>query len=338
MKKKACLFLVLLLMLSLLGGCYKTDTAVKIDANGGVDVTSIMLAPKETYDTAGTLYADYLKSQYEAMGMDTSTMQLDAAMTAVTPSVFINQMQSLQEQYGGEIISLDQIDQNGNVMESNAAMPEDGSMIGTRIVMHYDSVQDLESGIMNAYPATDYLFAGKDDQGLKIEEKRTLFGAVYKVSGKYSLSKSFSYEELYKGASQDIKDKISGATAQLSFAFPLGFSKSNADEKNLLGNKLTWIATADAPDKDVYFEVTTINPLVFALILLVIILLVLVILLAMKKKKDEEPDDYFVDEEGNLIPIYDTDEEDISDEEEIEDEVAEEPAVEETEETEETEE
>ncbi len=295
MKKKACLLLVLVMMLSLLSGCYKMDTTISVGAGGGVRVSSTLMATKEMYAAAGGTGARDISQNIDMI------------------------KQYYGESEPGEVISVNLIDEHGNALAADAPTPEDGTMVGTTLEMRFDSLNDLKSSPMLAsYFVTTPLMQDSDGYGLKVQEKRTLLGAVYTVSGKYSLYGDANYKGAYERNDQALKDNVSAASAKLTFAFPLGFSKSNADDKSLFGNRLTWTATADAPDKDVYFSYTTINPVILALSLAVIILLIVIILMARKNKKnDAEPDDYFVDEEGNVIPIFDAEEDDFAEEAEI---------------------
>lgn len=309
MKKLKCV-LSLVMMVFLLAGCYKTDTEFKIRANGAVDVTATMIATKEMYEAAGgSGSADIVK-----------------------------QVEMLQEYYGdtetGKDIVVTQLDANGNVIVDGIQAPEDGTMVGTKMEIHFDSIGDAKnSALLNSYLVGTPLVQDEEGYGLKIEEKRTLFGSIYKVSGKYGLYGSTTYKNAYNAAAQNMKDKISDASAKLTFSLPMGFVKSNADSKNLLGNRLTWVADQNTPDKEVYFEITALNPLVVGLFIAVLALLVLVLLLVLRKNKPTDPDDYFVDEEGNLIPIFDAADDanvvfDTEEVEEIAEEVVEEPAEE----------
>ncbi|MDD6307822.1 MAG: hypothetical protein PUB07_00450, partial [Clostridia bacterium] len=294
--KKIASLLSLIMVLTLLSGCYKQNTDIKVGVGGDVEVTASIFAPKEMYTLAG------------------GTGSAD----------IIAEIEALKEYYGEstkeEIISITQKDVNGNVIEDGAVAPDDGTMVGAEMKVKLPALSDLSNGVyLSRFLVTTPMQQDAEGYGLKIEQKNKLFGTTYTVSGKYSLYGSSSYKAAFDEAEQGMKDKISDASSTISFSFPFGFTKSNADSKGFLGTKLTWTATPEAPDKDVYFTATVINPLVLGLAIAVIVLLILVIILAKKAKQNNEPDAYFVDEEGNQIPIYDAEdtEGDMTEEEDI---------------------
>lgn len=297
MKKLAGLLSVVML-LTMLSGCYKSETTFDFGVNGNVEVTTSLVADKGMYEAAGMASADEMMETFSEENIE-----------------MYSSMYGMKET--GKRVSMVRIDGNGNEIGEGAALPEDGSMIGTKLTMQYDSMTAAANSftLLN-YLRTTPLSQDESGYGLKVEEKRTLLGAKYVASGKISVYGPEMYKAEYDAADEAKKAAISGAVTSVTFKFPLAFSKSNADSKGFLGSSLTWTATGDAPDKEVYFEVTVLNPLILAMAILILILLVIIIVMAAKRKKDT-PDAYFVDEEGNPIPVYDTEGEEDNDAEEV---------------------
>ncbi len=289
MKKIAAIFAALLLV-TMLGGCYKADTTMKFGVNGGVSVTSTFLASKEMYDAAGFEGLDNAVENF------TQTIELYSKLSGI--------------QETGEKVELVRVDAAGNELAEGTPLPEDGSMVGARLTMKYKSLTDtLNSFTLHNFLRTTPLMQDEEGYGLKIDQRSTLFGTRYTASGKISVYGDSVYKsEYYDTATDEVKNKISEASNSITFKFPLAFSKSNADKVGFLGQSLTWTATAEEAEKDVYFEVVALNPLVLAMAIIIIGLLIAVIIL--KRKNDQmAPDAYFVDEEGNPIPVYDEEDE-----------------------------
>ena len=298
-----------MLLLTTLSGCYKADTTFDFGLAGGVEVTSTLLANKSTFEAAGLSKLDDFMETFSP-----ETIEMYSAMYGM-PEL-------------GERISMARVDAAGNELAAGTAFPEDGSMVGTRLAMRYDSLSDA----VNSFTLLNFLRAVPFSQdasgyGLKLEEKHTLFGTKYEASGKISLYGSEMYKAEFDAASAEAQAGIAEAENRISFKFPMAFSKSNADSKGFLGSKLTWAATNDAPEKEVYFSVMVLNPVIVAMGILILLLLVYILILKFGRKKNE-PDAYFVDAEGNPIPVYD---EPLS----PEDEAAEDAVTEISEETEE---
>jgi len=288
--KKTAGILAMLMLVTMLGGCYKSDTTLDFNTSGGVEVTSTLLASREMYEQAGISGADEL---IEAFAPETIEMY--------------SSMYGMAEK--GERLEMTRVDAAGNEIAEGAALPEDGSMVGTRLRMRYKSLADA----LNSFTLINFLRVTpivQDDTGygVKLEEQRTLLGTKYTASGKINVYGGDMYKAEYDAAEQGLKDKIADASASITFKFPLSFSKSNANSKGLFGQSLTWTASANAPDKEVYFEVTMLNPVILGMGIVILGLLIALILVA-RKKKAVIPDAYFVDEEGNPIPIYDEEEE-----------------------------
>ncbi len=305
--KKTAGILAVLLLVTMLGGCYKSDTTLDFDVNGGVEVTSTLLASSEMYEQAGIANVDELVETFSP-----ETIEMYSQMYGMTET--------------GERLEMIRIDAAGNEIAEGAAMPTDGSMVGTRLRMRYKSMADAANSFtLINFLRTTPLMQDENGYGLKIEEQRTLLGTKYVASGNISVYGSEMYKAEYDAADQATKDKLADSATSVTFKFPLSFSKSNADEKGFLGSSLTWTATKDAPDKEVYFEVTTINPLILGMAVVILLLLIVIIVMA-RKRKNDAPDAYFVDEEGNPIPVYDAED----DAEEISEDADAEVAVEET--------
>ncbi len=283
--KKIASIVAMFLLVSMLGGCYQESTTLRFHGNGGVTVTSTLVAEKALYEKAGIQDVDSLVNTFSP-----EVIELYSAMSGAPEK--------------GTRLEMVGIDANGNVLPEGTPLPEDGSMVGARLSMRYNSLTDA----MRSFTLSNFIFATPllQDQygnGLKLEETRTLFGMKYSASGKINLYGNESYKAEFDAAEQELKDKVSGASASISFKFPLAFSKSNADSKGFLGQNLQWTVTQDAPEKEVYFEVTTINPLILAMG--IVIVLLLIALLILLRKKRGLPDSFYVDEEGNMIPVFD---------------------------------
>ncbi len=353
--KKFAGIMAALLLVTMLGGCYKSDTVLQFKANGDVEVTSTFLATQEVYSMASMTGPADILSQY-------SEESLEAYMTA----------NGIRET--GERLELSVVDAEGNIVEATPApsevptpapeaepteeaspetteMPEateptdadteapapeeaqaeapaeeatetpaaeDGTMTGTRLRMRFDNLDDAkESFTLGNYMNTFGTMALVRDEaqgfGLDIKEKQTMLGTKYTVSG--NVSAYGMVAPTGEGVSEEMKEQAAGASNSITFKFPLlSLTKSSGTtDKNFLGNTMTWTATTDAPLKDVYLEVTVINPLILVMALIILILVIILIIVTRKKRKDDETDTYFMDEDGNLIPVYD-EEEEVSDE------------------------
>ncbi len=309
--KKLAGILAALLLVSTLGGCYKSETTLDFTTSGGVEVTSVLLASPEMYEAAGVEDADALIETFDAEKLD-----LYASM------------------YG--------MKETGERLEMTRVDAEEAGMSGALLRMKYKNVTDMTASftLLNFLRSTPLVQDGEGN-GLKIEEERTLFGTKYTASGKIDLYGGEAYKAEFDAAEADRQEKIQDAAASISFKFPLAFSKSNADKKGFLGSTLTWAVTADAPEKEVYFTVTAINPVIFGMGIAILLLAAALIVVIAKKKNG--PDAYFIDEEGNAIPVFDAIDEETDEEmeeaegEEVPEEIEEvsevvEPAAEETEE------
>ncbi len=289
--KKLAGILAVLMLLTMLGGCYKSDTTVDLDLNGAVEVTSTIVGIPEMYQQIGIGSPDDILKEYSEETL---------AMVA--------QMYGMAE--NGERLELSRIDAAGNEIPEGTALPTDGSMVGTRLRMKYNSMSDaVNSFTLMNFLRTTPLTQDDSGYGLTIEEKRTMLGTKYIASGKIGVYGSEMYKAEYDSADEAFKEKISQASTSITFKFPLAVSKSNADTKGFLGQSLTWSSTVDAAEKEVYFEVFAINPLVLGMAVVILILLIALIIVACKKR-DKGPDAIFVDEEGNPIPVYDEEAED----------------------------
>lgn len=303
--KKIAGVLALLLLLTMLGGCYKADTTVDLNLGGGVEVSSSFLAVPEMYQQSAQFvgYAgpDDIVTQY-----DPATLEQYLTESGITET--------------GQRLELSRIDASGNVVETGTELPTDGSMTGVRLRMKYDSLSDAaDSFTLTNFSALYGLPLQKDASGygLDIQQKQTLFGTQYSVTGKFGINGTDTHQML-SGMVEDaaLKERVSEASNSITFKFPLAISSSNADEKGFLGQSLTWTATNDAPEKEVYFVVYTINPLILGMALVIIILLIALIVVA--RKKNDGPDAYFVDAEGNPIPVYDEESEEDETEADVE--------------------
>ncbi len=284
--KKIAGILAAVLLVTALGGCYKSETTLDFNASGGVEVTSVLLASPEMYEAAGVADADALIETFSE-----ETLDLYASMYGMKET--------------GERIEMTRVD------------AEEAGMSGALLRMQYKNVTDLTSSftLLNFLRATPLVEDGAGN-GLKIEEERTLFGTRYTGSGKINLFVGDDYKTEYDTADEATKAKISEAAASITFKFPLAFSKSNADKAGLFGSSLTWAVTAEAPEKEVYFTATAINPVIFGMAIAILILLI--VLIVVLRKKNAGPDAYFIDEEGNAIPVFDEEEEAFDEEEEFE--------------------
>lgn len=297
MKKVAGLLSVVML-LTMLSGCYKSETTFDFGVNGNVEVTTSLVADKGMYDAAGMKSVDEMMETFSE-----ENIEMYSAMYGMKET--------------GKRVSMVRVDGNGNEIGEGTALPEDGSMVGTKLTMQYDSMTAAANSftLLN-YLRTTPLSQDESGYGLKVEEKRTLLGAKYVASGKISVYGPEMYKQEYDAAEEARKGAVSGAVTSVTFKFPLAFSKSNADSRGFLGSSLTWTATGDAPDKEVYFEVTVLNPLILAMGIIILALVAVIIIMAAKRKKDT-PDAYFVDEEGNPIPVYDAESEEDEEAEEF---------------------
>ncbi len=283
--KKITGLLAVLMIVSLLGGCYKADTTVKVHPAGDVTVTSTLLATKDMYELAGVESPKAL--------IDTFAPEVIDMYSA---------MYGMPEK--GTRLEMVAVDANGNPLEDDTKRPEDGNMAGARLSMKFKSLQDASSSFtLTSFLLSTPIAYGEGADGIAIEEQRNLFGTKYIGKGKISVHGSGPYKQEYDLADQATKDKIAGAAATISFKFPVSFSKSNADTKGFLDGNLSWTVTPDAPEKDVYFEVSTINPIILGMGIVILILAILLILMAIKNKK--KPDAFYVDEDGNEIPVFD---------------------------------
>ena len=304
--KKLAGILAVLLLVSALGGCYKSETTLDFNTSGGVEVTSVLLASPELYEAAGVEGADALIETFDAEKLD-----LYASM------------------YG--------MKETGERLEMTRVDAEEANLSGALLRMKYKNVTDMTASftLLNFLRSTPLVGDGAGN-GLKLEEERTLFGTKYTASGKINLYGGEEYKAEFDAAEAGAKEKIRDAAASISFKFPLAFSKSNADKKGFLGSSLTWAVTADTPEKEVYFTVTAINPVIFGMTIAILLLAAALIIVLAKKKNG--PDAYFIDEEGNAIPVFDAVEEEIDEAEgeEFVEEISEETdeAVEEAEEPE----
>lgn len=302
--KKLAGILSAVLLLTTLSGCYKADTTFDFGLNGGVEVASTILADKSTFEAAGLSALDDLMETFSP-----ETIEMYSAMYGM-PEL-------------GERIAMTRVDAAGNELAAGTPFPEDGSMVGACLEMRYDSLSDATGSftLLNFLRAVP-LSQDANGNGLNLEEKHTLFGTKYEASGKISLYGSELYKAEFDAASAEEQAKIATAENSISFKFPLAFSKSNADSKGFLGSELTWTVANDAPEKEVYFSVMVLNPVILAMGILILLLLIYILILKLGQKKNE-PEAYFVDAEGNPIPVYD---EILSSEDEAfeaEDEVAE---------------
>ncbi|MBQ7032477.1 MAG: hypothetical protein IJN25_02280 [Clostridia bacterium] len=287
--KKMALVLAALMLLTMLGGCYKSDTTMKFGMAGGMEVTSTLLASPDTYSSFGVESPDVILEQFSEESLNAYLEESGNKET-------------------GERLELSRIDADGNVVAPGTELSAEG-MSGTRLRMKFDSFSDAQNSILlNSYLSnlgTMSLNKDASGNGLDIEEKHTVLGTKYTASGK--LSVYGTYAEMMGENTAEMQGKLADASNSVTFRFPL-FSiakSSGADSKGFLGQSMTWTATAGAPDRDIYFEVTVINPLVLDMALIILILVIILIVVLRKKKKNDEPDAYFMDENGNLIPVYD---------------------------------
>lgn len=292
--KKTVAILAVLMLVTMLGGCYKADTTMDFAVNGGVKVTSTFLASKEMYETV-------------------NFQNVDEAIEDFTQTIDMYTMMGVEET--GEKVEMTRVDASGNELPEGAALPEDGSMVGARLTMKYDSLTDaIKSFTLYQFLRTTPLMQDEEGYGLNIEQKSSLLGTKYTATGKISVYGDAVYKsEYYDKATEEMKNKISEASTSITFKFPLAFSKSNADKMGLLGQSLTWTATAEEGEKDVYFEVVAVNPILLGMAIAILALVIAVIVLA-RKKRETAADAYFVDEEGNPIPIYDAEDEEDAEE------------------------
>lgn len=287
--KKVTAVLAALMLLTMLGGCYKSDTTMQFGATGGIEVTSTLLASPDTYSSFGVEGPDMIVNQFSEESLNAYLAESGNTET-------------------GERLELSRIDADGNVVAAGTELSAD-SMSGTRLRMRFDSFSDAQNSVLlNSYLSNIGTMALRKDAsgyGLEIEEKHTVLGTKYIASGK--LSVYGTYAEMMGGGDAEVQEQIADASNSVTFKFPLlSVAKSSgADSKGFLGQTMTWTATAGAPDRDIYFEVMVINPLVFALALVILILVIVLIAVLRKKGKQDDPDAYFMDENGNLIPVYD---------------------------------
>ncbi len=296
--KKFAVLLAALLVVSMLGGCYKADTTVKVNPTGNVTVTSTLVATKNMYELAG------IESPKDLV--DTFSPEVIDMYSA---------MYGLSEK--GTRLEMVAVDANGAPLADPAKLPGEGEMAGARLSMKYDSFQDAASSFtLSSFLLSTPIAYGEGAEGIVVEEDRNLFGTKYIGKGKISVHGTGPYKNEYDLADKAQKDMIAGAAATISFKFPASVSKSNADTKGFLGGNLSWTVTPDAPEKDVYFEVTTINPIILGMGIVILILAALLIIMAVKNKK--KPAAFYVDEDGNEIPVFD--EEGVDEEAELADE------------------
>ncbi len=292
MKKTLVLLLVALLVFSL-SGCYKSDVTFKFGTFDGVEITSSVVAPKETYAQLGFTTLDQNVASYD--------------------------IENVNKQIANpkEHITLERIDADGNVIPEGTAFPEDGGMIGTRMHAKYDSLDEGKNSMVFQHNLMITPLI-KDESGYGVDVQKTagLFGTKYVVSGKIHVQGS-AVHQMY--ASQLVAANptvLDNASSTVNFKFPLCFGKNG--DKTFVGTTLSYTADKSNPEKDVYFEVTVLNPLVLGLGILVLILLAVIIILLTKKK--DTPDAFFVDADGNEIPVFDAVEEETEEEETVEEE------------------
>ena len=316
MKKTLVLLLVVLLALSL-SGCYKSDVTFKFGTFDGVEITSSIVAPKETYAQLGYATLDQNVANYDIESIN-------------------KQIENPKEH-----ITLERIDASGKVIPEGTAFPEDGGMIGTRMHAKYESLDDGKNSMVfqHNFMITPLI---KDESGYGMDVQKTagIFGTKYVVSGKIHLQGS-AMHQMY--ASQLVAANptvLDNASSTVNFKFPLCFGKNG--DKAFMGTSLSYTVDKENPEQDVYFEVTVLNPLILGMGILILILLAVIIILVVKKK--ETPDAFFVDADGNEIPVFDavddeTEEEEVTldEAEEVFEEVSEEIMEESEEETENTE-
>lgn len=282
--KKIAVLLAVVLLVSMLGGCYKSDLVFDFDQHGGVEVTNTVLTEKDVF----------------------------SAYQISTPSQMIMLLEMLVAQSGlpesGEKVELVAIKEDGTQLAEGDPLPTDGSMVGLRLRMKYKSIEHaLGSVTMGTLSMAVPFEQTPDGYGLKIEEKPTLYGTKYVASGKISV-----YSD---GSGKQMADQFTGASNTVTFKFPLCFGKNG--DKTFVGKNLSYTVTNDNPEQDIYFEVTVINPLVLGMGIAILILLVTVIvLLCLRKKK--KADAFFVDADGNEIPVFDVEDDEFEEVEEAE--------------------
>ncbi|MBQ7035895.1 MAG: hypothetical protein IJN74_00165 [Clostridia bacterium] len=295
MKKTAALLLTILLV-SMLGGCYKSDVTFKFGTFDGVEITSSVVAPKETYAQLGFTSLDQNVSSYDIENVNKQIANPD------------------------EHITLERIDANGNVLPEGTAFPEDGGMIGTRMRAKYKSLDVAKNSMVIQHNLMiTPLTKDESGYGLEVQKNHGLFGTKYIVSGQIHVQGS-ALHQMY--ASQLVAanpEVLDNASSTVNFKFPLCFGKNG--DKTFVGTTLSYTVTKDNPAQDVYFEVTVLNPLVLGMAILILILLAVIIILLVKKK--DTPDAFFVDADGNEIPVFDAVDDEMEDMEEQAEEVEE---------------
>lgn len=339
--KKFAGILAALLVLTMLSGCYKSETTLRFKSTGGVEVTSTFLASEETYTSAqvtpemlvGDFSEENVSAYMEANNVTETGERLELVMVDETGNVITSSDIAMptpvpeptpaeegEEATAGEVAE----DVAGVVTEepkeAEKADASDKTMKGTRLRMRFDSLDAVsQSFLLGNYMNSFGTVSLKKDEsglGLDMKQKQTLLGTKYVVSGKISLYGA--YNGLGLEENEEFQEKLTNASNSVTFAFPfLTFvSSRGADEKSLLGQTMTWTATKAAPEREVNFEVTVINPLVFgmAVVILLLALALVWVLVRIKKANENEPDSYYMDEEGNLIPVYDGEEDELDEE------------------------
>lgn len=292
MKKILVLLLVVLLTFSL-GGCYKSDVTFKFGTFDGVEITSSVVAPKETYAQLGFTSLDQSVASY-----DIENVNKEIADT-------------------GEHITLERIDAKGNVLPEGTAFPEDGSMVGTRMSAKYDSLDEGKNSMIFQHNLMiTPLIKDESGYGMDVQKTAGLFGTKYTVSGTIHLQGS-AMHQMY--ASQLVAANptvLDNAQSTVNFKFPLCFGKNG--DKTFVGTTLSYTVNKEAPEQDVYFEVTVLNPLILGMGILILILIAAIVILLAKKK--DTPDAFFVDADGNEIPVFDAVDDEMGEEEEVSEE------------------
>ncbi len=312
--KKIAVLLAVVLLVSMLGGCYKSDVVFDFGVGGDVEITSTVVAPAETYAQMGFPSLD---QHYNDFGIDAINEKIE------NPD---------------EKIKLERVDASGNVLPEGTQLPTDGSMVGTRMRAKYETLSAAKNSMVFQHNLMiTPLTKDESGYGLEVQEKHGLIGTKYVVSGKIHVQGS-EMHQLYSAQLVEANPNVlDAASSTVTFKFPLCYGKNG--DKSFVGTSLSYGVTKDAPQTDVYFEVTVLNPLVLGMAIAILVLLAIILVLVLKKKKDT-PDAFFVDADGNEIPVFDVeDTEDEGEEAILEatdiEEIEETEALEEAEETEE---
>ncbi|MBE7025485.1 MAG: hypothetical protein E7408_05465 [Ruminococcaceae bacterium] len=316
--KKIAGILAALMILTMLGGCYKSDTMFRFTSNGGVEVTSTFLATEETFVstqvTPEMIVEDFseedLASYMETNNITETGKRLELSIVDENGNVIkesgipkptpvpeiMPDAEGTEDEASTETIGETNAD---TAEETSSANKED--MTGTRLRMRFDSLDAVsKSFLLGKYMQSfGTVSLAKDESGfgLDMQQKQTLLGTKYIVSGKISLYGVYNGYGLEEN--EEFQEKLTNASNSVTFKFPfLTLVESRGtDEKSMLGQTMTWTATKDAPEREVNFEVTVINPLIFgmAVVIVLLVLAIILILLRAKKSKKDEPDSYYMD-------------------------------------------